>query len=76
MSFYQEEGYEEEAYIHGVATGRLLAGVALGESPVEGVGEAVLAHVGENTIVLNLERGEIGYKGKCQCMDRREGKGL
>lgn len=47
-------------YVHGVSSGRLLAGVALGESPVEGVGEAVLAEVGEG-IVLNLEGGDVGY---------------
>jgi uncharacterized protein (DUF697 family) len=49
-------------YVHGVSSGRLLAGVALGESPVEGVGEAVLAEVAEG-IVLNLEGGDVGYIG-------------
>ena len=45
--------------VHGVAAGRLLAGVALGQSPVEAVGQSVLAKVGED-LVIDLERGEVG----------------
>ncbi len=47
------------AYIHGVATGRLLAGVALGKSPVEGVGESIFPEVGEELLV-DLEGSEVG----------------
>jgi hypothetical protein len=47
-------------HVHGVAAGRDLAGVALGESPVEGVGKGVLAEVGEH-LLLDLESGEVGY---------------
>jgi len=47
-------------HIHGVAAGRDLAGVALGQSPVEGVGKGVLAEVGQH-LLLNLESGEVGY---------------
>lgn len=46
-------------YIHGISAGRLLAGVALGQSPVQGVGKAVLAHVRED-LVINLESREVG----------------
>lgn len=47
-------------HIHGVAAGRDLAGVALGQSPVEGVGKGVLAEVGQY-LLLDLESGEVGY---------------
>lgn len=48
-------------HVHGVAAGRDLAGVTLGKSPVERVGEAVLPQVGDN-IILDLEGGEVGYR--------------
>lgn len=44
--------------VHGVATSGLLAGVALGKSPEERVGEGVLAEVAQDGVV-NLERGEV-----------------
>lgn len=46
--------------VHGVATGGLLAGVALGKSPEEGVGQGVLAEAGEDGLV-DLEGGEVGW---------------
>lgn len=48
-----------KTYVHGIATGRLLAGVALGKSPIQGVGKAVLAEVGED-VVVSLESGNVG----------------
>jgi hypothetical protein len=45
--------------IHSVSSGGLLAGVALGKSPVERVGKTVLSEVAKNLIV-NLESGEVG----------------
>jgi hypothetical protein len=49
----------EKTHIHGVAAGRDLAGVTLGQSPEEGVGKGVLAEVGEQPLV-DLEGGEVG----------------
>jgi hypothetical protein len=46
--------------VHGVATGGLLAGVALGKSPEEGVGKGVLAEAGEDGLV-DLEGREVGW---------------
>lgn len=46
-------------YVHGIATGRHLASVALSESPEEGVGEGVLLEVTER-LLLNLEGREVG----------------
>lgn len=46
--------------VHGVATGGLLAGVALGKSPEEGVGQGVLAEAGEDGLV-DLEGREVGW---------------
>jgi len=48
-------------HVHGVSSGRLLAGVALGKSPVQGVGQAVLAEVGQD-LVIDLERRDVGCK--------------
>lgn len=48
-----------KAYLHGVSSGRLLAGVALGKSPVEGVGKAVLAQVAKG-LVLDLKGRQVG----------------
>jgi hypothetical protein len=48
--------------VHGVAAGGLLAGVALGKSPEERVGECVLAEAGEDGLV-DLERREVGWIG-------------
>ena len=45
--------------VHGVAAGGLLAGVALGKSPEEGVGKSVLAEAGEDSLV-DLEGREVG----------------
>jgi hypothetical protein len=42
-----------------LATGGLLAGVALGKSPEEGVGKGVLAEAGEDGLV-DLEGREVG----------------
>jgi hypothetical protein len=50
---------EATTHIHGVAAGRDFAGVALGQSPEEGVGKGVLAEVGEH-ILVDLEGGEVG----------------
>lgn len=44
--------------VHSVATGRLLAGVALSQTPEDGVGESVLAQVGEELLV-GLEGGDV-----------------
>jgi hypothetical protein len=46
--------------VHGVAAGGLLAGVALGKSPEEGVGKSVLAEAGEDSLV-DLEGREVGW---------------
>ena len=51
-------------HVHGVATGRDLAGVTLAESVVEGVGEGVLAEVGKD-LLINLESGEVGLIISC-----------
>lgn len=48
-------------YVHGVATGRDLAGVTLSQSPVDGVGKSVLAEVGDELLV-DLKGGEVGYE--------------
>lgn len=48
-----------DTYVHGVATGRLLASVTLSKSPVKGVGESVLLEVWK-FILVNLESGEVG----------------
>jgi hypothetical protein len=45
--------------IHSVSASRLLAGVAFGQSPVEGVGETVLAQVSQDGIV-NLKGRNVG----------------
>lgn len=50
----------KKTYVHGVATSGLLAGVALSQSPVKGVGHAVLAKVLEDRVV-DLERRNVGY---------------
>lgn len=50
-----------KTYVHGVATSRLLAGVAFSEGPVEGVGQAVLAEVAQKLLV-NLERRDVGCR--------------
>jgi hypothetical protein len=47
--------------VHGVAAGGLLAGVALGKSPEEGVGKSVLAEAGEDSLV-DLEGREVGWE--------------
>ncbi len=49
-------------HIHGLLAGGDLAGVPLGQGPVEGVGEGVLAQVGEELLV-DLEGGEVGGVG-------------
>lgn len=46
-------------YVHGIATGRHFASVALSESPEEGVSEGVLLEVTER-LLLDLEGGEVG----------------
>lgn len=46
-------------YVHGIATGRLLASVAFSKSPVKGVGEGVLLEVGQLG-VIDLEGSEVG----------------
>jgi hypothetical protein len=48
-----------ETYIHGVAAGRDLAGVALRERPEKGVGKGVFPKVGEY-LLLNLEARVVG----------------
>lgn len=48
-------------HIHGVPPGRLLAGVAFGEGPIERVGESILAQVAKN-LLFDLEGGEVGCK--------------
>jgi hypothetical protein len=45
--------------VHGVAAGGLLASVALSQSPVEAVGQSVLAQVGQD-LVVDFEGGEVG----------------
>lgn len=49
-----------KTHVHGVAASGLLAGVALGKSPVEGVGQGILAEVSEG-VVLNLESIDVGW---------------
>lgn len=46
-------------YVHSVAAGGLLASVTLSKSPVQAVGESVLAEVGEDSVV-DLESREVG----------------
>jgi hypothetical protein len=55
----KKEGEKDKTHVHGVATGRDLASVALGQSPVEGVGQGVLAEVGEK-LLIDLESGKVG----------------
>lgn len=50
-------------YIHSIPTGRNLAGVALGQSPVDGVGQGVFPEVREKLLV-DLESREVGGVGK------------
>lgn len=45
-------------YVHGVSPGGLLAGVSLGQRPVQRVGEGVFSEVGEN-LVVNFKGGEV-----------------
>ena len=52
-------GGNGQTHVHGVAAGGDLAGVALGQSPEDGVGKGVLAEVGEQ-LVIDLEGGEVG----------------
>jgi hypothetical protein len=54
------KGRDQVTHIHGVTAGRDLAGVALGQSPVEGVGQGVLAEVGED-LLIDLEGGKVCY---------------
>lgn len=61
LSVVSKEAWDgRRTHVHGVATGRDLAGVTLAESPVEGVGEGVLAEVAKN-LLINLESGEVGW---------------
>jgi len=53
------------AYIHGALAGRLFTGVALCQSPVEGVGKRVLAEVGQE-LLINLEGGKVGCSESSQ----------
>lgn len=48
-------------YVHGVSTGRDLAGVTLSQSPVDGVGKSVLAEVGDE-LLIDLKGGEVGFE--------------
>ena len=59
VDFLEKTWDGRRTHVHGVATGRNLAGVTLAESPVEGVGEGVLAEVAKN-LLINLESGEVG----------------
>lgn len=54
------EEQHSDTHIHGVAASRLLAGVTLGKSPEEGVGQGVLLEVGQQGVV-DLEDGEVGW---------------
>lgn len=47
-------------YVHSAAAGRDLAGVALGQSPEKGVGQSVLAEVGD-LVLISLEGKEVCY---------------
>ena len=47
--------------VHGVAAGGLFAGMTFGERPVDGVGERVFGHVGED-FVVDFEGGEVCYQ--------------
>ena len=62
-------------HIHGVPSGRDLASMTLDQSPVQRVGERVLAHVGEELLV-NLESGEVGRSGDGIHRVGRDGLGL
>ena len=52
-------GCRGDTHLHGVATGRDLAGVALAQRPVDGVGQGVFPQVGES-LLLDLELEEVG----------------
>lgn len=45
-------------YIHRVTTGRLLAGMSLGQSPVQRIGQGILPQIDED-LVVNLEGGKV-----------------
>lgn len=61
--FWKMRGHHVSSvtYVHGVSSGRDLAGVALGQSPVQVVGKAVLAEVGQS-ILIDLKGGNVGYR--------------
>lgn len=50
-------------YVHGISAGRLLAGVTLGQTPVNSVGKRVFPEVGQE-LLINLESGEVFCKCK------------
>lgn len=45
-------------YVHGISAGRDFASVALGQTPVDGVGEGVLPQVGQK-LLIDLESREV-----------------
>ena len=48
-------------HVHSVSAGRHLASVTLGKGPVEGVGKAVFAEVGQS-LLLDLKSREVGWE--------------
>lgn len=48
-------------YVHGVSAGRLLAGMTLSKTPVDGIGESVLLQVGQELLV-DLEGREVFWE--------------
>lgn len=51
-------GTDAVTYVHSVSAGRLLAGVTLSKTPVDGVGESVLLQVGQE-LLIDLESREV-----------------
>lgn len=56
----QRQLLRDYTHVHGVSASRLLTGVALGQTPVDGVGKRVFPEVRQELLV-NLESGEVFY---------------
>lgn len=54
-------GISAGTYVHSVSASRLLAGVTLSKTPVDGVGKSVFLQVGQELLV-DLESREVFWK--------------
>jgi hypothetical protein len=59
LVYYIKERVKWVTYVHGIATSGLFTSVALGKSPVEGVGKSVFTQVREHFLV-DLKSREVG----------------